>query len=67
MTTRTLYELMATLPQEGEIVWIGVRPARKVPMISVPSVELTPDSGIEGDRNSSTGGKRQVTLIQSEH
>ncbi len=65
---RTLRELLACLPQQGTVRWIGVRPARREPLISVESVIATADAGLAGDRFS--GGarsKRQVTLIQQEH
>jgi MOSC domain-containing protein YiiM len=63
---KTIDELLSTLPQIGRVEWIGVRPARRVPMVEVQSVEALLDTGLRGDRYASSG-KRQVTLIQAEH
>ena len=61
-------QLIANLPQQGRLEWIGLRPARRVPIHVVQRAELIADHGIAGDRSAlTTGGKRQVTLIQSEH
>lgn len=61
-------QLIANLPQQGRLEWIGLRPARRAPMNVVQRAELIADHGISGDRSARTrGGKRQVTLIQSEH
>lgn len=59
-------ELLATLPQQGRVGWIGVRPARRVPIQSADAVELRVAHGIVGDRYAGAGS-RQVTLIQAEH
>lgn len=59
-------KLMATMPQVGEIVWIGVRPAKRAEMNVVKTVTADKDHGLEGDRYNKDG-KRQVTLIQFEH
>jgi MOSC domain-containing protein YiiM len=63
---RTLQDLFDTLPQTGQVDWIGVRPARLAPVVSVAEVEALQDSGLQGDRYAGSG-KRQVTLIQAEH
>jgi MOSC domain-containing protein YiiM len=63
----TIAELLQTFPHSGELVWIGLRPARKEPMISVNQVMAERSSGLTGDRYSGSSGKRQVTLIQWEH
>jgi len=63
-------ELMSTFPYEGNVVWIGVRPAPRVAMRVVRSVEAIAGRGLAGDRTaekSRPGNKRQVTLIQAEH
>jgi len=62
-----LAELRQTLPQTGSVVWIGVRPERRAPVIERDAVVADTVAGLEGDRYSSDGGKRQVTLIQHEH
>ncbi len=52
----------------GRVMWIGLRPARREPMVSLAVAAVDPVQGLIGDHYSSrTGGKRQVTLIQSEH
>jgi MOSC domain-containing protein YiiM len=63
---KTIDELLSTLPQAGRVEWIGVRPARRAPMVALQSVEAFLDTGLRGDRYGSSG-KRQVTLIQAEH
>jgi MOSC domain-containing protein YiiM len=64
----TLRELLACLPQQGTVRWIGLRPARKVAPMVVEQVMANAGAGLSGDRFA--GGarsKRQVTLIQHEH
>lgn len=61
-----LAKLMSLFPRPGRVEWIGVRPGRRQALIAVSSVEASEGRGLKGDRYSS-GGKRQVTLIQAEH
>lgn len=61
----TVAELISQFPRSGLVDWIGVRPARKQPLVSVSSVHIAL-TGLRGDHRS-TAGKRAVTLIQSEH
>ena len=64
----TLDQLLATLPQQGRVTWIGVRPARGEAPIPVDAAEARPGGGLTGDRfKGSVASKRQVTLIQAEH
>jgi MOSC domain-containing protein YiiM len=63
----TIAQLMQTFPKPGELVWIGVRPARGEAMIAVDEVLADQRSGLIGDRYNGSSGKRQVTLIQWEH
>lgn len=63
----TIPELLNTLPQQGRVHWIGVRPERGAPVQVVPEVAATPEQAIVGDRYRSANGKRQITLIQFEH
>lgn len=72
----TIHDLINTLPQEGAVEWIGVRPKpiktlagfnQKQPMLVVDQVEAREEYGLTGDRYAKKGGKRQVTLIQWEH
>lgn len=63
-----LQKLLDTLPQQGQICWIGIRPNRKQTVLSVESVDVITQKGLTGDHFSGTvGSKRQVTLIQQEH
>jgi len=62
-----LARLMANLPQRGRIDWIGVRPARAMPMQEVEQVQAVAGAGLTGDRYKAGSGKRGVTLIQAEH
>ena len=66
---RTVAALIATLPQIGQLKWIGLRPAPHAPLVSVETTELIAERGPAGDHRlqRSPGGKRQVTLIQHEH
>jgi MOSC domain-containing protein YiiM len=63
-----LKELLASVPSVGTVQWIGVRPARREPMIVVDAVEAREGQGLVGDRfRGGASSKRQVTLIQAEH
>ena len=62
-----LAKLMATLPQVGQVQWIGLRPARDVSMTEVESAEAVTEGGLRGDRYKGGSGKRGITLIQAEH
>ncbi len=68
---KTLTELQNFIPGNGTVTWIGVRPARREPVVSVRSTRALIGLGLEGDRR--TSGKhspdadRLVTLIQEEH
>lgn len=57
---------MQGFPYAGELIWIGLRPAREAAMMPVNEVIAEERSGLSGDRYKG-GGKRQVTLIQWEH
>ena len=63
----SLQELFDTLPQRGQVTWIGVRPGRKAPMVELDTVNAIAGKGLADDRYASKNGKRQVTLIQGEH
>ena len=61
-------DLQASLPRDGELLWLATRPARDQPMQVADSVRLIADRGVEGDRGARrAGGQRQVTLLQLEH
>ncbi len=60
--------LLETLPQQGEVVWIGIRSERKISLTEVNEIEAIQDSKLKGDHHSGKkGSKRQITLIQKEH
>lgn len=61
-------ELMQNFHHDGQVEWIGLRPARKQEMQYVTKAQLDPGLGLKGDRFKGTvNSKRQVSLIQSEH
>ncbi|MEM6531699.1 MAG: MOSC domain-containing protein [Myxococcota bacterium] len=63
-----LKELMRNHARPGRVHWIGLRPARKQPLVAVQSVLAQANRGLEGDHTSArVGAKRQVTLVQREH
>ena len=63
-----LSKLLQTLPQQGRVEWIGLRPQRDASLELVNSVSASTDKGLIGDRfNGRPGSPRQVTLIQQEH
>lgn len=62
-----LGRLFAQFPRAGRVDWIGLRPARDVPMRAVDVAEATTGHGLSGDRYASGSGKRGITLIQAEH
>ena len=63
-----LQELLAEVPQVGQVRWIGVRPKAREAMLEVEAVEARREAGLTGD-HSRPGARnaRQVTLIQWEH
>ena len=63
-----LAKLMAQFPRAGRLEWIGIRAERRAPVASVVRVEAIAGFGLAGDHyTSKSNGKRQVTLIQTEH
>ncbi|MEH6578228.1 MAG: MOSC domain-containing protein [Amphritea sp.] len=54
---------------DGELTWIGLRPARKEEMISVDEVLALQDLGLDGDHRctKTPGSGRQVTIISQEY
>jgi MOSC domain-containing protein YiiM len=59
-------ELLNKYYRDGEVSYIGVRPARREKVMVLGEVNAIAGKGLEGDRYSSNG-IRQVTLIQEEH
>jgi len=65
---KPLKSLINKLPQQGSLLWIGIRPGRKQELVSLQEVGVSTDQGLNGDHFASTYSKdRQVTLIQHEH
>lgn len=62
-----LGHLFSQFPRAGRLQWIGLRPARDVPMQQAAEAIAIVDRGLVGDRYASGSGKRGVTLIQAEH
>jgi MOSC domain-containing protein YiiM len=63
-----LAHLLDAAMREGEVAWIGVRPARRAPPRAVAAVFATAGVGLNGDHyQSRRDGPRQVTMIQAEH
>lgn len=64
---RLLARYLRDLP-EGELTWIGVRPQRREPMLSLPSTLAVEGYGLEGDRRMGgrAGSGRQISLISTE-
>lgn len=63
----TIKDVINTLPQTGQVEWIGIRAAHRAPVEEVREVYVSVENGLAGDHYSKVGGKRQVTLIQAEH
>ena len=52
----------------GRLLWIGLRPERREPMLAVAEAMLEPGRGLTGDRwRGAATGARQVTLVAEEH
>lgn len=63
-----LARLFAAPVNPGQVIWIGVRPARREQVLVQTSVMAVAGQGLLGDRyRSASNGPRQVTLIQTEH
>lgn len=64
----TLQELLRAPLRPGRVIWIGLRPGYRLPMLAVPEAEILLGAGLRGDRYPGRGdGKRAVTLMQAEH
>ncbi|NVK40885.1 MAG: MOSC domain-containing protein [Oceanospirillaceae bacterium] len=60
-------QLLATLPQQGRLERILIRPSREEAMQGLQQAEIAPGTGIVGDRfQGRVDSKRQVTLFQAE-
>lgn len=62
-----LGRLLHAPTRPGEVMWIGLRPARRTPVVLPASAHLVAEKGIDGDRyETRRNGERQVTLIAHE-
>lgn len=52
--------------EEAKLVWIGIRPEKRAPVMSLQQAQLIAGSGIAGDHYHKPGGDRQVTIIRWE-
>ncbi len=66
--SQSLLDALISSPMRaGTLVWIGVRPERRAPLIEHASAELIAGNGIAGDHyRTLNNGARQVTLIAAE-
>ena len=66
---QTIQQLCETCSGNGTLEWIGLRPEHRETIRPVDTATLLTGQGIQGDHSSRgrANGKRQVTLIQSEH
>jgi MOSC domain-containing protein YiiM len=64
-----LRRLMDSFPRAGRLEWIGLRPQRREPPVSIARVEAIAGWGLAGDHRAAgrAGSNRQVTLVQAEH
>lgn len=60
-------ELILRFPRSGRVLWIGIRPGRREPVVGVAAVWVSAYSGLIGDHHLARSDKRQVTLLQFEH
>jgi MOSC domain-containing protein YiiM len=65
---QTIWELLETVPQVGELRWIGVSPKRRAPIVALASSLVVAGTGLPADHHAKGGrSNRQVTLLQYEH
>jgi len=67
MATSDMSKLLKSIPQVGNIEWIGIRPTRRKDLVEVTEAQISIEDGLIKDHYTSKKGKRQVTLIQAEH
>jgi MOSC domain-containing protein YiiM len=66
-TDSPIGRLLAGPMRSGRLQWIGLRPARRAPMLTPAFAKLITGHGVEGDRyDTRRNGPRQVTLIAAE-
>ena len=62
-----MQQLLNSMPQSGQIEWIGIRAARRSPLESVEEAQISIPDGLVGDHYKGRSKKRQVTFIMAEH
>ncbi len=63
----SIKDLFNNFNRAGKVDWLGHRPAKRSEVRVTESVHVNSDIGIVGDHYRGQDGKRQVTLMQSEH
>ncbi|MFC4640088.1 MOSC domain-containing protein [Deinococcus hohokamensis] len=54
---KSIHDLRRTFPRPGRLDWIGLRPARRAPVQSVPEAEVHPLVGLIGDHGKVAPGR----------
>lgn len=67
MIEKNISYLTQQFPARGELIWIGIRPERKQPMVPVQEILADSERGLSGDHYAGRNHKRQVTMFQWEH
>ncbi len=67
MSKTTISYLTQQFKASGQLVWIGIRPSKNNPLVTLEQVFADSKLGLEGDHYQGGSGKRQVTLLQWEH
>ena len=61
-------DLRSHFSAAGRVEWIGIRPGRGKPVEALQEVQAVSNHGLADDHAAArAGGRRQVTLMQSEH
>lgn len=61
---KSIHELRSTFPRPGQLEWIGLRPARRAPVISMPEAEVHPLVGLIGDHGKVAPGRLKALTGQ---
>lgn len=62
-----LAQLLNAPMRPGRVVWLGIRPRRREPVLALESADFDIAHGVVGDRYARVAGRRQVTRIEVEH
>lgn len=58
---------MPSFPRPGRVHWIGLRPAKRAPVVGVDTARARTGEGLDGDHDGGRSGNRGITLVQAEH